>query len=598
MNTVTETTRLPALTGKRPMELPETTALIVRSIRPCLSWTEVAEKAHVPLQTLVQCRVISPKDRKDFLSELIPQTTNEQVADGGKAWTNSTICKLIQRVRHIADACGIELRAPILQKRYYCSEDFQRVSEQLAKVYQECVKSAFSGKASKDSAALRHFLQCQDQNLLKHLHDFFSERTYLLEEPDFRNTLRQFIETHWKWALKAIRPIPILVKELEAGQALLRQIAPETLKTCVAICQDQMSVMLEAADFAVLVEVSEHFKADPQDVFLTIGSEDLRLLCSCYLKGEDPSLEQLGALFLVADKLSVEGLLPRCLEWLRTCDKCGHSETDLVDNICLLEQRMKANLLPATYQIWSRARDEFISHLLTRRPQLMQRIADFQGAFIYWPTSLELGVHIQRLPLLALEHLTLRSQHGKLTQKMCDQIGKMSRLKTLMVDMPPDMFGNSPCNWNYLRNLPELRSLSAITRGHIHNPHYDLQFGETVASLSQLEALSITHFTGDVPLLDIQRMHALRKLKIENTWKLTECSKFLSHPSLKTLIIDKARFEPNEGDFSIQIDILQSSMEVELSPNAKKQFLVDSEALIVRFKKSFPTIKNIRIKGV
>ncbi|MCE5317070.1 MAG: hypothetical protein LLG04_06865, partial [Parachlamydia sp.] len=520
----TRTAGQPAVTGKRPLALPETTGVIDRSVRPCLSWTAVADEAHVPLQTLVQHRLISPQERKAFLCELIPQTPTEQLADGGKAWATSTIFMLIQRVRQLAGACGLELRPAILQKRDYCLADFQRVSEQLVKVYQECVVTAFSNS---DSTALQLLLQStaplSSHAFLRQLNAFFSERPSFLSDPDFRNTIRQLIETHWNWALKAIRPLSMLWRELDAGQTLLKQIAPETLKSRVVICLDQRPVLLEAADCAVLAETSEAIKKVLEEGdTLPIPSTDFQAFCSCYLRDEDPSFDQLGSMFLVADRFSLVDILHRCVEWVHTCD----TRAKPVENICLLENKLKDKLRPDTYEAWSIVRDGVISKMLSDNPH-------------DWSSLLQPFAHAQHLPLI-VEHLTLSSRIARFTQNLGDEIKKMSRLKTLKIDMAPaitDKGSGLERGWRFLNYLPQLRSLNVII-----NRGCETGFHETVTALSKLEDLTIIQQNYWISLPDIRRMHALQSLKIENTWIRSDCSPFLLHPSLKKLFFDNARF--------------------------------------------------------
>lgn len=595
----TETTRLPEVTSKRPLALPETTEVMDRRVRPCLKWTEVAEKALAPLQALVQYRIITPLERKELFCALIPESTDERLNDGGMGWVNSTVNHMIQPVRKVADACGIEMRAAILQKRTYTSEDLPKVSEQLAKHFQESIERAFSDHASKDSPALRTILQCKDSDFLRQLCRFITERTYLLENPAFCTTLKPIIETHWDWALKAIRPLSTLYKELAAGQTLLDKIAPGTQKSLAVLCQDELPTLLEPADTAILAEICRSFQ-EPHQVNVPISSTALLVLRTCFIRGKDPSFYELGKLFQVADNMPVEGLLAYCLEWFQTCDQRIQSVQEAVENICSLEKQLKNNLLPATYRTWSIARDEVISRLITRHPHLMQQIADFQEGNIYWPISVKLGVHYQRFPLLAVEQVTLSSKTGKLSQVIWGQLCRLSKLKTLAINMPPLMEGPvHACDWTYLRSFPHLRCLSAITdtcKSNFNDSYDDRKFRETVASLSQLEEVTIIQRNEAVPLLDISKMRALQKLTIENTSRLGECSRLLPHPSLKTLVIKNATFDSEEGSFSIVVDISKSRIEIELSSKGGAPVDTHDQAirndLIVRFHKAFPSITS------
>ena len=103
------------------------------SVFPHRSWTAVVEETKVPFQLLVDNGIVTPEERKDYLSQLIPSNHrcdfNQQDSD---AWATQTLVHLIDKVAVLANAClDKDWQNQILCKRSYSPEAFSAVSSSL-----------------------------------------------------------------------------------------------------------------------------------------------------------------------------------------------------------------------------------------------------------------------------------------------------------------------------------------------------------------------------------------------------------------------------------------------------------------------------------
>ncbi|MCE5317080.1 MAG: BTB/POZ domain-containing protein, partial [Parachlamydia sp.] len=316
-----------------------------------------------------------------------------------------------------------------------------------------------------------HLLQSENvekYTFLQQLDHFFSKRPLLLKDPAIATAAKHLIEMYSEKALKAIRPLSVLWKELSAGQELLKRIDPEPLFTPFSVTtEDGEEFNLGFADMAVLSEASLFFQTMfygknfaeglERHVNLPISSEDFQIFYDSLIKDREPSMESLKCLLVAADIYMIPQLASASLGWFKNyIAKISTSEEKLIamQQICLLQNELHDKLAQYSKE-WAVVRDEAVSFLLSKIndkesglfDQLVAQIIESQGETVYWPTSLNLICSCQPAiaPLKALEHLALSSLSKKWELRTAEQIANLTQLKSLTLDVNVPFTG---FNWS------------------------------------------------------------------------------------------------------------------------------------------------------
>lgn len=553
-----------------------------RSARPRLTgWTSIAEAASLPFKLLVESGLVTRSERIAHLKNLIPDTEDGLLPHGkDKDWSAGFLGELIQRVTDLGKACGLIGQ----MKDFGRPSEFSPVTEQLIDAYKKCVAKILNSP-SPHSLNLLLKQQIHPDNILQRLNHFFLERSHLLENPEIQAAAKHFILDAWQAHLKHLRPLPKLFKELQAGQELLRRLAPKELSDPFIVqFVDQEELELGDPELDVLAEASEAFKAMFEGNLreaanhranLDITYEEYHLLMK-WIEGEPISFETCPTLLIVADKYLIPTLAHECLEglkdWIRRVGK-RKDRIQLLDQMGQVDKKLRGRLGPINQEAWSKIRDETISRSLSNAfdnrvcSKLVKEIIKNQEAAITWPTSLSLkhGVMPALLQLTALEHLVISGYQGpNLSSKivnLAEKIGSFPLLKTLkgyLIPLELAQMDDEAC-------LANLQNLTSLELNFIDHPQDYRKFCLHLGKLSALETLRLKL---PVPVLpDVSSMPSLQNFEVLTRVSLPHCGSHFTnshyaHLYASSVVLRDADIFSLTDNFSLNVDRVKKCMSV------------------------------------
>ena len=552
------------------------------------------EETKPSLQLLVDNGIISLEERKEIRTRLLPENVEDTLtSEEGNVWATQTLIGIIEKIRPLARCTlGDQWQSQLLCKRSYTTLEFDQVAQLLNDRFHAAVQRALTSQITADpiTRQVTHWPDglCQlfqsksgstlRGKLFQQLRSFFSQRPQLLQDPAIASAAKILIESQWERIVKAVRPYSKLWLELQAGEELLKKIDPEAVPEPEEVhCDDNEVILLEKADLDVLVEASDmlrvllkgrNFSQDNAPV-VSISSEQFQALLNCLCKGQEPTLETLPSLLIVADMYLIDTLAPTCLQWVKKfadTKKDTENSRQTLESICWMQQEL-SDKLPILEREWGEVRDHVVSAHLSRAPQaalLSQWVAtlvDSQPERISWPSKLSLASRYDFshfTPLTAIKELTLRSPFK------IAHLGKLQALRQLeSLEFKEEGMGED-ADWDSLLELPSLHTLKFMSRCD----QFDI-LCKTLEKLRTLHTLTLP----SAKFLNIAAMPPLHTLEILAICPLAFCTNaFRSSRTLETLIVPHAQVSAPMHSFGIHVQRSTGVLEAQLNAPALSEY--------------------------